>query len=61
MEMENDMKKRTRINKNGGMFFAAKDGDLSVLRNPILANIFHRLNLTEKFGTGRGTKYKIKS
>jgi ATP-dependent DNA helicase RecG len=27
-------------------------GDLSVLRNPILANIFHRLNLIEKFGTG---------
>ncbi len=28
------------------------NGDLSVLRNPILANIFHRLNLIEKFGTG---------
>ena len=27
-------------------------GDLSVLRNPILANVFHRLNLIEKFGTG---------
>ena len=27
-------------------------GDLSILRNPILANIFHRLNLIEKFGTG---------
>ena len=27
-------------------------GELSVLRNPILANIFHRLNLIEKFGTG---------
>ena len=27
-------------------------GDLSVLINPILANIFHRLNLIEKFGTG---------
>ena len=28
------------------------NGDLSVLRNPILANIFHRLNLIEKFGAG---------
>ena len=28
------------------------NGDLSVLRNPILANLFHRLNLIEKFGTG---------
>lgn len=28
------------------------NGDLSVLRNPILANIFHRLKLIEKFGTG---------
>ena len=27
-------------------------GDLSVLRNPILANVFHRLNLIEKFGPG---------
>ena len=27
-------------------------GDLSVLRNPILANVFHRLKLIEKFGTG---------
>ena len=27
-------------------------GDLSVLRNPILANIFHRLKLIERFGTG---------
>lgn len=27
-------------------------GDLSVLRNPIIANVFHRLNLIEKFGTG---------
>ena len=27
-------------------------GDLSVLRNPILANVFHRINLIEKFGTG---------
>ena len=27
-------------------------GDLFVLRNPILANVFHRLNLIEKFGTG---------
>ena len=27
-------------------------GVLSVLRNPILANVFHRLNLIEKFGTG---------
>ncbi|PWJ68375.1 ATP-dependent DNA helicase RecG [Ruminococcaceae bacterium R-25] len=27
-------------------------GDLSVLRNPILANVFHRLNLIEEFGTG---------
>lgn len=27
-------------------------GDLSILRNPILANIFHRLNLIEKFGIG---------
>lgn len=28
------------------------NGDLSVLRNPILANLFHRMNLIEKFGTG---------
>ncbi len=28
------------------------DGQLSVLRNPILANVFHRLDLIEKFGTG---------
>ena len=27
-------------------------GDLSVLRNPILANLFHRLKLIEKYGTG---------
>ena len=28
------------------------EGQISVLRNPILANIFHRLDLIEKFGTG---------
>ncbi len=28
------------------------EGRISVLRNPILANVFHRLNLIEKFGTG---------
>ena len=28
------------------------EGRFSVLRNPILANIFHRLDLIEKFGTG---------
>ena len=28
------------------------EGQISVLRNPILANVFHRLNLIEKFGTG---------
>ena len=28
------------------------NGDISVLRNPILANVFHRLDLIEKFGTG---------
>ena len=28
------------------------DGQLSVLRNPIVANVFHRLDLIEKFGTG---------
>lgn len=27
-------------------------GDLSILRNPILANVFQRLKLIEKFGTG---------
>lgn len=28
------------------------EGKISVLRNPILANVFHRLDLIEKFGTG---------
>ena len=28
------------------------EGRISVLRNPILANVFHRLDLIEKFGTG---------
>ena len=28
------------------------EGQISVLRNPILANVFHRLDLIEKFGTG---------
>lgn len=28
------------------------EGKFSVLRNPILANVFHRLELVEKFGTG---------
>ncbi len=28
------------------------EGRMSVLRNPILANVFHRLDLIEKFGTG---------
>lgn len=28
------------------------EGKVSVLRNPILANVFHRLDLIEKFGTG---------
>ena len=29
------------------------EGRISVLRNPILANVFHRLDLIEKFGTGK--------
>ena len=29
-----------------------KSGGISILRNPILANIFFRLNIIEKFGTG---------
>ncbi len=28
------------------------EGKMSILRNPILANVFHRLELIEKFGTG---------
>lgn len=28
------------------------EGRISVLRNPILANVFHRLDLIEKYGTG---------
>ncbi len=28
------------------------DGDFSVLRNPIIANVFHRLGIIEKFATG---------
>lgn len=28
------------------------EGKVSVLRNPIIANVFHRLNIIEKFGTG---------
>lgn len=28
------------------------NGDLSVIRNPIIANLFYRLDIIEKFGTG---------
>ena len=37
----------TGINKDSFL-----DGQVSVLRNYILANVFHRLDLIEKFGTG---------
>lgn len=48
---------RVEINSPGGLPKGISiedylDGQLSVLRNPIIANLFYRLRIIEKFGTG---------
>lgn len=48
---------RIEIVSNGGLPHGVNVGDflegrVSILRNPILANVFHRLKIIEKFGTG---------
>ena len=48
---------RIEINSPGGLPAGISEeeylyGNISVLRNPIIAGVFNRLNLIEKFGTG---------
>ena len=48
---------RIEIKSPGGLPIGISDdeylyGDVSVLRNPIIAGVFFRLNIIEKFGTG---------
>lgn len=48
---------RIEINSPGGLPRGISEqeyvfGNISVLRNPIIAGVFYRLNLIEKFGTG---------
>ena len=50
-------KDRIEINSPGGLPLGiSKDeylnGNISILRNPIIAGVFYRLNLIEQFGTG---------
>ena len=48
---------RIEINSPGGLPAGISKqeylyGNISVLRNPIIAGVFYRLNIIEKFGTG---------
>ena len=50
---------RIEISSPGGLPFGISEEaylaeQVSVLRNPIIANVFHRLKIIEKFGTGVG-------
>ena len=48
---------RIEINSPGGLPFGISEDDyinknISILKNPIIAGVFYRLNIIEKFGTG---------
>lgn len=50
---------RIEVNSPGGLPTGISKeeylyGNISVLRNPIIAGVFYRLNIIEKFGTGIG-------
>ena len=50
-------KDRVEINSPGGLSLALSKDDyinknISILKNPIIAGVFYRLNIIEKFGTG---------